>query len=233
MPVAPLSQPAGLVVLFEDQHLLIINKPAGLIVEDSHTHSQTTLEQLLPQQPGLDRNGIVHRLDRDTSGVMVVAKTLSAQANLQNQFKERLVTKEYTALVWGRSRDDHAIINAPIARHPVKGFKFVTMAGGRESQTEFWRQQEFIYRQQPVTLLKVKPHSGRTHQIRVHLAAMNLPIVGDKVYGRRKDPSPIRHFLHAQSIQLHHPETGEQLQFTAPLADDLVAFLQQLAPSPG
>lgn len=224
------SQPVGSFpsILFEDDEIFIINKPAGLIVEDSHTHRQHTLEQMLPQRSNLDRGGIVHRLDKDTSGIMVIAKSAVSQKRLQQQFKERRVSKEYTALVWGRSRDDHALIDAPILRHPTKGHKFVVAAGGRESQTEIWRVHEYSYQNQPVTLLRVKPHTGRTHQIRVHLAALRLPIVGDKVYGRRKDSSPIRQFLHAGHIQLAHPTTDLPLDITAPLPEDLQLFLDGL-----
>jgi 23S rRNA pseudouridine1911/1915/1917 synthase len=216
-------------ILFQDDQLLVINKPAGLIIQDSHTHTQQTLEQALPDDPTLERQGIVHRLDKDTSGVMVVARTPEAQSNLQQQFKNRQVSKEYTALVWGKSPDDHAIIDAPIARHPVYGYKYVVTEGGREAKTELWRQQEYRYQNQPVTLLRIKPHTGRTHQIRVHLAALKLPIVGDKIYGRRKDSAPIRQFLHAGYLQIIHPATGKTLEFRADLPADLTEFLATLS----
>jgi 23S rRNA pseudouridine1911/1915/1917 synthase len=217
--------------LFKDDQLLVINKPAGLIVEDAHTHSQATLEHALPQDDDLDRNGLVHRLDKDTSGVMLVAQTPEAQANLQQQFKDRTVTKQYTALVWGKPKDKHFIIDAPIARHPMLGYKYVAMEGGRLAKTEVWLEKVYIYQDQPVSLLRIQPYTGRTHQIRVHLAAMRLPIIGDKIYGRRKDNSTIRQFLHATSIKLTHPTTGQELHFEAPLADDLADFLSQLTPA--
>ncbi len=207
---------------------MVIDKPAGLIVQDSHTHSQQTLEQALPDHDGVERKGIVHRLDKDTSGLMVIAKTPQAQANLQDQFKTRHVHKHYAALVWGNCPDQHAIIDAPIARHPVYGYKYVVTEGGREAQTEFWQRQTYRFQDQHVTLLKVAPHTGRTHQIRVHLAALRLPIIGDKIYGRRKDSSNIRQFLHAETLQFTHPTTGQPVQFHADLPQDLSNFLASL-----
>jgi 23S rRNA pseudouridine1911/1915/1917 synthase len=225
--VSPLLAPE---VIYQDDELLVINKPAGLIVEDSHTHSQHTLEQWLAQTSQLDRSGMVHRLDKDTSGVMVVAKTVDAQEKLQQQFKDRQVAKEYQALVWGKAPEQHAIIDAPIARHPAKGFKYVAMAGGRPAKTEFWLEQGYSFEQQLLSLLRVKPYTGRTHQIRVHLAALNLPIVGDRIYGRRKDKTPIRQFLHAHHLSFTHPKTGESVHFSAPLPVDLQEFLNTLSP---
>src|SRR5690606_13688558 len=108
-------------ILYQDQDILVIDKPAGLIVQKSHTHDQITLEQLLPEIPEVERKGIVHRLDRDTSGVMVVAQTTAAQENLYHQFQDRLVDKMYEALVWGKPKENHFIIHAPIARHPRYG----------------------------------------------------------------------------------------------------------------
>jgi 23S rRNA pseudouridine1911/1915/1917 synthase len=214
-------------ILYQDDDLLVINKPAGLIVEDSHTHSQATLQHALDNDT-VDRGGLVHRLDKDTSGVMLVAKTPQAQAALQQQFKARQVHKTYTALVWGKPKDSHFKIDAPIERHPVHGYKFVVAEGGRPAQTEVWLEGEYRLNKEPVSLLRIEPHTGRTHQIRVHLAAMRLPIVGDKVYGRRKDHTPMRQFLHASNIKFTHPTSGRPLQFDAPLSDDLRQFLDGL-----
>lgn len=224
-------------VVFEDDQILVINKPAGLIVQDSHTHNQATLEQAIAatapdnsDDEGLERGGIVHRLDKETSGLMVIAKTPTAQTNLQQQFKDRQVHKRYLAMVWGRPKDDHAIINAPINRHPVTGYKYVVMAGGREAVTEFWLDQEYRYHDEVMSLLKVFPQTGRTHQIRVHLTALRLPIVGDTIYGRRKDKTGIRQFLHAAELEFQHPTTGEQMRFEASLPEDLQTFLDKLTP---
>lgn len=218
-------------IIFEDDHILVINKPAGLIVEDSHTHSEHTLEQWLAATAHLDRSGIVHRLDKDTSGVMVIAKNATSQENLQAQFKNRQVQKEYIALCWGKAPETHAIIDAPIARHPAKGFKYVASADGREAKTEFWLEESRVYQEQLISLLRVRPYTGRTHQIRVHLAALNLPIIGDRIYGRRKDKAPIRQFLHAHHLWFSHPHSGEEVHYSAPLSEDLQQFLNGLSPA--
>jgi 23S rRNA pseudouridine1911/1915/1917 synthase len=215
-------------VLYEDDDILVIDKPAGLIVQDSHTHNEDALEQMLPDEPQLLRRGVVHRLDKETSGVMVIAKSPAAQASLQAQFKERQTEKTYIALVWGKAKDERAIIDAPILRHPKLGFKYVVAAGGREAKTEIRRQRILLLHGEPVSLLEVRPHTGRTHQIRVHLAAMRLPIVGDKVYGRRKDKTEIRQFLHAATLSFIHPTTGDAVSFAAPLPADLQSFLDKL-----
>ncbi len=215
-------------VLYEDDAIMVLNKPAGLVVEKSHTHSQVTLQDLLPFADEVDRAGLVHRLDRDTSGVMVVAKTNDSQAALQKQFLERTTDKEYMALVWGKLADDHAVINAPIARHPKIGYKYVVMDGGRDAKTEFWRLGEYKLADDVASLIKVDLHTGRTHQIRVHMMAMGHALVGDTVYGRRKDKSAIRQFLHASKLSLQHPATGKTMTFEAPLADDLQRFLDGL-----
>ena len=215
-------------ILFEDNWLLVIDKPAGLIVQKSHTHNEQTLEAMLPEAEELERKGIVHRLDRDTSGVMVIAKTVDAQTSLQRQFAERQTHKEYVALVWDEVLDEHAIIDAPIMRHPSLGYKYVVAEGGRESKTEFWREAVYEISGQKLSLLRIKLHTGRTHQARVHLFALGHPLVGDKVYGRRKDKTGIRHFLHALRLTFKHPGTNEAVDFEAPLAADLQQFLETL-----
>ena len=226
-PEAPQFPP----ILYQDEDILVINKPAGLIVQKSHTHTESTLDEMLPQIPGLERQGIVHRLDRDTSGVMVIAKTPAAQIELQQQFANRLVDKEYIALVWGRFADAHAIVDAPILRHPSLGYKYVVAnQGGREAKTEIWRQQVYIYQGEPVSLLRLKLHTGRTHQARVHLFALGYPMVGDRVYGRRKDKTDMRQFLHAAQLSFTHPASGQKMQFNAPLPVELQDFINQINP---
>lgn len=217
-------------ILYQDEDILVIDKPAGLIVQKSHTHTDPTLDEMLPEAPGLERQGIVHRLDRDTSGVMVIAKTASAQAELQRQFANRLVEKEYIALVWGRFADAHAIVDAPILRHPSLGYKYVVAnQGGREAKTEIWRQQVYMYQDEPVSLLKLKLHTGRTHQARVHLFALGYPMVGDRVYGRRKDKTEMRQFLHAAQLGFTHPTSGQKMQFDAPLPVELQEFINKIS----
>ena len=217
-------------ILYQDEDILVIDKPAGLIVQKSHTHTDPTLDEMLPEAPGLERQGIVHRLDRDTSGVMVIAKTASAQAELQRQFANRLVEKEYIALVWGRFADAHAIVDAPILRHPSLGYKYVVAnQGGREAKTEIWRQQVYMYQDEPVSLLKLKLHTSRTHQARVHLFALGYPMVGDRVYGRRKDKTEMRQFLHAAQLGFTHPTSGQKMQFDAPLPVELQEFINKIS----
>lgn len=215
-------------IIYQDESILVIDKPADLIVQKSHTHTQQTLEQLLPQNDQLERQGIVHRLDRYTSGLMVIARTSQAQQSLKKQFSDREVDKEYTALVWGEVKDDHAIVDAPIARHPSYGYKYVVMEEGRPSKTELWKLKVFDLQDTRASLLKLKLHTGRTHQARVHLHALGHPLVGDSVYGRRKDATGIRHFLHASHLSFQHPETGEKLAFNSPLPPDLQQFLDTL-----
>lgn len=216
-------------ILYEDDDLLVIDKPAGLIVQKSHTHTEQTLDAMLPDNNLVERQGIVHRLDRDTSGVMVVAKTAEAQKELQRQFADRLIDKEYIALVWGNFADEHAIVDAPILRHPSLGYKYVVAnSGGREARTEIWREQIYQYNDEYLSLLRLKLHTGRTHQARVHLFALGYPMVGDKVYGRRKDKTDIRQFLHASKLGFVHPTSKKQMSFTSPLPQDLQSFLDIL-----
>lgn len=215
-------------IVFQDNDVVVINKPSGLIVQLSHTHNQPTLESMLTDHHGLERRGIVHRLDRDTSGLMVVAKSGEAQQALHQQFQQRQVAKRYQALVWGKFPDEHAIIDAPIARHPLQGHKFTAMADGKDAKTEVWRQQTYRLDDQWLSLLRVVTHTGRTHQIRVHLQALGYPLVGDIVYGRRKDPRQIRLFLHADYLAFNQPSTGQRLEFVLPLADDLAEFIGSL-----
>jgi 23S rRNA pseudouridine1911/1915/1917 synthase len=217
-------------ILYQDEDIVVINKPAGLIVQKSHTHTEPTLDQLLPANPELERQGIVHRLDRDTSGVMVIARTSHAQQDLQRQFSNRLVEKEYVALVWGEFPDAHAIVDAPILRHPSLGYKYVVAnQGGREAKTEIWRQQIYSYEGEPLSFLRLKLHSGRTHQARVHLFAMGYPLVGDKVYGRRKDKTGLRQFLHARQLGFIHPTSHQHVQFTADIPQEMQQFLNQIS----
>lgn len=212
-------------VVYQDQDILVIDKPAGLIIQKSHTHDQPTLEQDLPDLEGVERKGIVHRLDRFTSGLMVIAQSAAAQNSLHQQFVDRTVEKDYITLVWGEFKDSHAIIDAPIARHPRYGYKYVVMEDGRPAKSEIWRQQVLKINAEPATLLKVRLHTGRTHQVRVHLQALGFPLVGDQIYGRRKDKTGIRQFLHASYLAFTHPTSGQKVTFSSPLPTDLQQFL--------
>ena len=177
-------------------------------------------------RPGLDplRPGIVHRLDKDTSGVLVIAKDAATLADLGAQFRARSVEKQYVAFVWGRLRRQSGTISEPIGRNPTQRKRMAVRHGGRAAITAF----EVCEELEGVTMLRLFPKTGRTHQIRVHLAAIGHPIVGDAVYGRSRARASVpliqRQALHAERLTLRHPHTGGRVSFVAPLADDLVAL---------
>jgi 23S rRNA pseudouridine1911/1915/1917 synthase len=231
-PVAVGVEPEAIAldVLYEDEHLLVINKPAGMVVHPAPGNWRGTLVAALLHhwhgpRPGLDplRPGIVHRLDKDTSGVLVIAKDAATLAALGQQFRRREVHKQYLAWVWGRVRRQSGTITDPIGRNPVHRTRMAVRRGGRAAETAF----EVVQRDDEVTLLRLFPRTGRTHQLRVHLAAMGHPIVGDAVYGRRRNTAPAliaRQALHAEQIAFCHPGTGTRLRCSAPLPPDLVAL---------
>ena len=236
IPRPPLvdPEPIELDVLCEDDAVLMINKPAGMVVHPAPGHWRGTLvNALLHRWHGsrllveLPRLGIVHRLDKDTSGVLLVAKTVAAQAELGRQFRRREVKKQYLALAWGRFRQQRGVIEEPIGRHPVHRQRMSVRARGRAAVTRY----EVLERFRDVTLVRVYPETGRTHQIRVHLAAAGHPIVADAQYGRggRRATVPIaRQALHAESIAFLHPVLGTKVRVTAPLPADFVAALRAL-----
>ena len=217
-------------VLYEDGDLLAINKPAGMTVHPSPGHATSTLvNAILAHSPdlsgigGVMRPGIVHRLDRDTSGVILVAKNDAAHNALARQLKDRKVEKVYVALVEGTPAPAEGIIDAPIARDPRRRERMAVIEGGREAVTSY----RVIERFNGTSLIETRPKTGRTHQIRVHVAAIGHPIVGDRVYGRAS-PMVTRQFLHACQITFAHPASGEVMTIDAPLADDLVAAIDRL-----
>jgi 23S rRNA pseudouridine1911/1915/1917 synthase len=228
VPAEPQPQEIPLDILYEDDHLIIVNKPAGMAVHPGPGHDGDTLVNALlarfPNLPGINgvqRPGIVHRLDKDTSGVMAVAKTELAQRSLSDQLKERRTKKTYLALVEGRVEPAEAMIDAPLGRDPYNRLRqMVREHGGREAQTTY----KVIEYLDGVTYLEASPITGRTHQIRVHFASTGHPIVGDTVYGRPSDRVP-RQFLHAWKLRLEHPVSGESLEVSAPLAAELQASL--------
>jgi 23S rRNA pseudouridine1911/1915/1917 synthase len=235
---APAALPAGveaeaipLCVLYEDEWLLVINKPPGLVVHPAPGHWRGTLVGALLHhwrgpRPGLDplRPGIVHRLDKDTSGVLVIAKDAATLADLGAQFRSHRVAKQYVALVWGRLRRQRGTISAPIGRHPMHRKRMAVRESGRAASTAY----EVCDQLEGITMLRLFPKTGRTHQIRVHLAAIGHPIVGDAVYGTHRTRASAalirRQALHAERITFRHPHTGRDVSFLAPLADDLVAL---------
>lgn len=222
------AEPIALDILFEDDWILVIHKPAGLVVHPAPGHARGTLVNALLHhwkgaRPGMDplRPGIVHRLDKDTSGVLVIAKDPDTLTALAKQFQERSVEKEYLAAVWGRPDANDGMIDAPIGRNPVHRQRMAVQGRGRPAQTRY----EVIRSAKDISWLRLYPRTGRTHQIRVHLASIGHPIVGDSVYGgKRRSPLVSRQALHAERITLSHPQTGERRTFRAPLAEDLRAL---------
>jgi ribosomal large subunit pseudouridine synthase D (EC 5.4.99.-) len=233
-PEEPTVRPESLPldIVYEDEYLLVVNKPAGMVVHPAaRIVSGTLVNALLAHCPqvadvgGPDRAGIVHRLDRETSGLIVVAKNPEAHAALQRQFKRRLVRKTYVALVEGQVQPRKGIIEVPIGRDPKDRTRMAVSRTGRPAVTQYRVVEVFPQ----YTLLEVRPHTGRTHQIRVHLAWLGYPVVGDRVYGRRRQTLlPDRHFLHARELAFTHPVTGEKLVLSAPLPPELTALLNQL-----
>jgi 23S rRNA pseudouridine1911/1915/1917 synthase len=232
----PASRPSGLEpeamdldVVWEDAHLLVVDKPAGLVVHPGAGHATGTLVHgllALEAEGGEDpdRPGIVHRLDRDTSGLLVVARTDAAHRALQEAIRERRVTREYLALVRGRPRSRRGRIEAPIGRDRRDPTRMsLDTATPREAVTLF-EVEELLPRH---ALLRVTLETGRTHQIRVHLAAVGLPVAGDPVYGVAGDLGLERQFLHAARLAFDHPVTGEPVDVRSPLPADLERALAE------
>lgn len=228
-------QPIPLDVIFEDAHLLVVNKPAGMVVHPAPGHPDGTLvNALLAHYPPIadvgpqDRAGIVHRLDKETSGALVVAKSEPVLEALQHQFRNREVEKTYLALVNGQVQPPMGIIEVPIARDPTDRQKMAPVPEGKYARTRY----QVVRRFRKHTLLEVHPYTGRTHQIRVHLSWLGHPVVGDADYGsRRQRLLTDRHFLHASRLCFTHPVTGEEMTFRAPLPAELDALLRRLRPA--
>jgi 23S rRNA pseudouridine1911/1915/1917 synthase len=227
-PPAPEAIP--LTIIFEDEHLIVIEKPAGLVVHPAPGHSGGTLvNALLAHTTQLGnaastRPGIVHRLDKDTSGLLLVAKDDATLAALGAAMRRHAVTKEYQALVEGHLNPPSGAIEAPIGRDPRLRQRMAVLAqGGRAARTLYATERILGGR----SLVRATLVTGRTHQIRVHFAAVGHPVVGDPLYGRAQPPQPPRIFLHAARLALVHPITGDALDFTSPLPPDLAAFLAQ------
>ena len=222
-------------VLYEDDDALVVNKPAGLVVHPAHGHPTGTLVNAVVGKITADtgraasRPGIVHRLDKDTSGVMIIAKNDVTHLALARQVQGRKFIKEYLALVWGDPGEQPALVEAPIVRDTVDRRRMVVRQGGRESTTRFARIASYGEGPQKRALLHVMPVTGRTHQIRVHLAYARLPIVGDPVYGRKGNDRDglARQFLHAWRLSVNLPHAGPRM-FTAPISEDLRAYLATL-----
>lgn len=235
-------------ILFEDDNIIVINKASNLVVHPGNGNwTGTLVNALVYHFENLSvshtiRPGIVHRLDKETSGIIVVAKTDFDHQHISSQFRERTVYKEYKALVWGKT-DTSGIINGMIGRNPSHRQSFkVVLSGGRKAETRY-SLEEYLH---PISLLTVTPYTGRTHQIRVHMKDIGHPIFGDKLYGG--GPKQIKSFhekyyqrlkalfkvisrtaLHAYSLEITHPRTGDRMRWTAPIADDIQNVLKMLS----
>ena len=228
-PLAPEAIP--LKIIYEDNDLLVIDKPAGLTVHPAPGHyTHTLVNAILSHFPHLAdisdslRPGIVHRLDKETSGVMLVAKNKSAQLNLSNQFKTHSVVKAYLVLVKGHLTPEQGVIEAPIGRDPRNRKRMTVVAKGREARTQY----NVVKHIGNYTLLEVTPETGRTHQIRVHLLAIGYPVVADAMYGV-KSAYLSRQFLHACRLGFKLPSSGEYAEFTSDLPPDLEQALKDIA----
>ncbi|SEI44394.1 RluA family pseudouridine synthase [Paraburkholderia diazotrophica] len=235
-------EPVPLDIVYEDETIVVINKPAGLVVHPAAGNwSGTVLNGLLHRYgdaaAGLPRAGIVHRLDKETSGLMVVARTLEAQTDLVRQLQARTVKRRYLALVWGNMPEE-GTIDAPIGRDPRERTRMavVTGAAGKPARTHFRRIDSTLWERQPVSAIHCDLETGRTHQIRVHCAHVGHPLLGDPVYGRargKRSVTPLpggfaRQALHAWRLALVHPRTGRTMQWRADVPDDIAALSEAL-----
>ncbi len=217
-------------IVYEDSHLLVVDKPAGLTVHPTPHHPDRTLANAilahcphLPDVNGSLRPGIVHRLDKDTSGLIVVAKTRAAHVSLSRQLKSRLVRREYLVLVQGQPALEQNLIEVPIGRHPHHRKRMAVVSGGREAYTSY----QVVEQIGKYALLKVAPETGRTHQIRVHLSTIGHPVVGDATYGV-KLPYLQRHFVHAHRLGFTLPGSNQYAEFESELPPDLAEALDYL-----
>jgi 23S rRNA pseudouridine1911/1915/1917 synthase len=228
----------GVKIVYEDEHLLVVDKPAGLVVHPARGHREGTLAQLLAPLaaggPDPERAGIVHRLDRDTSGLMIVARSQESHRRLQRALAERRIAREYVALVHGRPPARTGTIEAPIGRDP-RDRKRMSVDGAhpREARTHF----ELERALGSYTLLRLRLDTGRTHQIRVHLQAIGHPVVGDPEYGRGGTAAETlgleRQFLHAARLSFAHPFSGAPTEVVSPLPADLGAALERAGTAGG
>ena len=218
-------------VIYEDDDLLVVNKPQGMVVHPASSYHEPTLVHGLLHQieelssiNGVIRPGIVHRIDKDTSGLLVVAKNDKAHQILSDDLKEHDIARDYIALVYGRFEENEGSINAPIMRHPKNRLKMAVLAEGKHAITHF----KVIERFEKYTLLSCKLETGRTHQIRVHLSYIHHPIVGDPIYGPKDTIGSTGQFLHAEKLSFTHPIKKEQMTFTAEMPQVFKDFLSKL-----
>jgi 23S rRNA pseudouridine1911/1915/1917 synthase len=219
-------------VIFEDEDLLVLNKPAGIVMHPGAGHAQHTLVnallahcQNLSGIGGKERPGIVHRLDKETSGALVVAKNDATHRDLSSQFAARTMSKIYLALVAGILRKSSGVIDKAIARHPVHRQRMaIARRQGRSAKTEY----RVLRSGNEISLVECTLHSGRTHQIRVHLHHLGHPVLGDKLYGGKRAGDFPRQMLHAWKLAFRHPRTGEEMSFEAPVPRDFADAMRQI-----
>lgn len=228
-------------ILFEDEDLVVLDKPAGIVVNRALSVKEETVQDFvdknfsLKEAPGdssefLSRSGVVHRLDKDTSGVLIVAKNTASFIKLQSLFKERKINKKYKALVHGKVIPERGEINAPVGRLPWNRERFGVLSEGKEAQTSYRVMTNYEYKNQHYSLIEASPYTGRTHQIRVHMKYIGHSIVSDKFYAGRKTYKKDltfcpRLFLHASFIVFKHPLKGKNLDIESMLPEDLLQVL--------
>ena len=224
--MATTAEEIPLDIVYEDEDFVVVDKPAGMVVHPAPGHYSGTLVHALlgrggrwSAAGGAGRPGIVHRLDKGTSGLIVVARTDSAHRALAAQLSDRTLSRTYLAIVLGRLKDDAGELEGPIGRHPKERKRMAVVAGGRFARTRY----EVVERKQAHTLLRCDLDTGRTHQIRVHLAALRHPVAGDAEYGGR-EPGADRPMLHAWRLRLRHPRTEKEMSFEAPPPPDFESF---------
>ena len=247
-PARALPEPIPLDIIYEDEYLIALSKPPGMVVHPAYGNRSGTLVNALLYHSdslsgvgGVFRPGIVHRLDKETSGFMIVAKSDQVHHALANQFSKRLVSKEYDAVVWGELPKLTGIVEAPLGRHPRDRKSFAVVESGKESQTEYRVLESFDF----LTLVSLRPRTGRTHQLRVHMAYVGHPIFGDAIYGGRNrglgrlDPGRRklaarylemmpRVALHSRSLRFYHPIHKKLMEIVCPWADDLRKLVKTL-----
>lgn len=221
-------------ILYEDRDVILINKPKGMVVHPAAGHTSGTLVNALLYHckgelsgiNGVLRPGIVHRIDRDTTGVLIACKNDQAHNHIAEQLREHSITRRYRAIVWGNIKEDEGTVDAPIGRHPVDRKRMaVVQRGGREAITHY----RVIERFGEFTYIECRLETGRTHQIRVHMTSIGHPLLGDEVYSRAKAPFRLEgQTLHAMVLGFVHPSTGEYMEFEAPLPEYFVHLLEVL-----
>ena len=235
-PLEAQAEPIPLSVVYEDEDLLVVDKPKGMVVHPAPGHNSGTLVHALLHHcgdslsgiNGVIRPGIVHRIDKDTSGLLIVAKNDFSHTRLAEQIQAHTFTREYSAVVYGSFKEDSGTVDQPLGRHPTDRKKIAVLPNSpsaRRAVTHFW----VVKRFQGFTQLRLRLETGRTHQIRVHMAYLGHPVAGDPVYGPKKSITSLEgQCLHAGKIGFVHPRTGEYLEFEAPLPAYFTGFLQKL-----